>query len=148
MVPGAISIIKGFNVILATANAAKHLRLPLEFFVMGYTCRDKDLLKLGVKITGRYRDEEAAETLREVNADIAWIPSVWPETYCYAMSIPLRACLPVASFNLGAQAARLRRHGGDHLLLPPRLANQPRKLAAALETFAAAQRATVQRKAA
>lgn len=140
VIPGAIGVIKGYNVVLAAAKAARRNRLPIDFVVMGYTRRDKELAREGVEITGRYSDEEADGVLSEICADVAWIPSVWPEAYCYAMSIALRAGLPVAAFNLGAQAARLRRHGGPHLLLPLGLARQPRKLAATLQKFATAQR--------
>lgn len=144
VIPGAISIIKGFEIILAAAKAAQRWPLPLEFVVMGFTRKDKDLLKFGVKITGRYEDEEAEQILQRIDADIAWIPSVWPETYCYALSIPLRARLPVAAFDLGAQATRLRRHGGPHLLLPLGLECRPEELATALEHFAARQRSAAQ----
>ncbi len=148
VVPGAISVVKGYDVILAVAQAAKRRRLPLEIVVMGYTRRDKDLAKAGVKITGRYADDEAASILQDIDADVAWIPSVWPEAYCYALSIPLRAGLAVAAFDLGAQASRLRHHGGPHLLLPLSLTRHPRKLATALQKFAAAQRSSAQQEAA
>ena len=148
VVPGAISTVKGYDIVLAAARAAKRARLPLELIVMGYTRRDKELASVGVKITGRYWDENAGDTLREIDADMAWVPSVWPETYCYALSIPLKAGLPVAAFDLGAQASRLRRHGGDHLLLSIEFARKPQELIAVLHQFASARRRPCQKLAA
>ena len=148
VVPGAISTVKGYDIVLAAARAAKRARLPLELIVMGYTRRDKELASVGVKITGRYWDENAGDTLREIDADMAWVPSVWPDTYCYALSIPLKAGLPVAAFDLGAQASRLRCHGGDHLLLSIEFARKPQELIAVLHQFASARRRPCQKLAA
>jgi GT2 family glycosyltransferase/glycosyltransferase involved in cell wall biosynthesis len=135
VVPGAISVVKGYDVILATAKAARAARLPLEFIVMGFSRRDAELEEAGVTITGKYRDADAQDVLSQIDADLAWVPSVWPETYCYAMSIPLRAGLSVAAFDFGAQATRLGAHGGNHLLLPLQLAKHPKKLAQRLHQF-------------
>jgi hypothetical protein len=113
------------------------MRLPLEFILMGFSRHDAELQEAGVTVTGRYKEIDAQGLLAEIDADLAWVPSVWPEAYCYALSIPLLAGLPVAVFNLGAQAARLRRHGGRHLFLPLPLAKRPRRLVEELHRCAA-----------
>jgi hypothetical protein len=41
---------------------------------------------------------------------------VWPETWCYTLDYALQAALPVAAFNLGAIAERLRGMGVGELM--------------------------------
>jgi GT2 family glycosyltransferase len=106
---GAIGEHKGYRVLLDCARDARTRRLPLEFVVIGYTENDAPLLETGnVFITGRYGEGEAPHLLRREQADLAWLPSVWPETWCYALDHALEAHLPVAAFDLGAIAERLR----------------------------------------
>jgi hypothetical protein len=81
--------------------------------VIGYTENDAPLLATGkVFITGRYTDTEAPHLLATRAARCAWLPSVWPETWCYTLDYALGAGLPVAAFDLGAIAERLRASGG------------------------------------
>ncbi|WP_409566427.1 hypothetical protein [Methylobacterium sp. E-065] len=43
-----------------------------------------------------------------VAADLILLPAIWPETYSSALTMALRTGLPVAAFELGAPAERLR----------------------------------------
>ncbi len=114
---GAIGGHKGYQVLLECARDAAARRLPLEFVVIGYTEDDKPLLKTRkVSITGRYSDIEASHLLRRERPDIVFLPSVWPETWCYTLDYALAAGLPVVSFDLGAIAERLRAAGTGDLL--------------------------------
>ncbi len=114
---GAIGGHKGYEVLLGCARDAAARRLPLEFVVIGYTENDKPLLKTGkVFITGRYSENEAPHLLRRERPDIVFLPSVWPETWCYTLDYALAAGLPVVSFDLGAIAERLRTAGLGMLL--------------------------------
>jgi GT2 family glycosyltransferase/glycosyltransferase involved in cell wall biosynthesis len=115
---GAIGGHKGYQVLLDCARDAAARRLPLEFVVIGYTENDKQLLKTGkVFITGRYSEIEAPHLLRRERPDIVFLPSVWPETWCYTLDYAMAAGLPVVSFDLGAIAERLRA-AGVGILLP------------------------------
>ena len=58
-------------------------------------------------ITGEYKDDDAIALIRAQNAHLAFIPSVWPETWCFALSRAWQAGLKVAAFDLGAQAERI-----------------------------------------
>jgi GT2 family glycosyltransferase len=114
---GAIGGHKGYRVLLDCARDAATRRLPLEFVVIGYTENDKPLLKTGkVFITGRYSEIEAPHLLGRERPDIVFLPSVWPETWCYALDYALAAGLQVVSFDLGAIAERLRTAGLGTLL--------------------------------
>lgn len=128
VVIGAIGKIKGFDILLACARDARHRRLPLEFIVMGYSMNDRLLQEAGVRITGRYLEENALDTLSALSPHVVWLPSVWPETYSYTLSIALRAGLPVAAFDLGAIARRLRELDLADGLMPLAVAGQPGKM--------------------
>ena len=114
---GAIGGHKGYEVLLECARDAAARRLPIEFVVIGYTQNDQPLLKTGmVSITGRYSDIEAPHLLRRERPDVIFLPSVWPETWCYTLDYALAAGLPVVAFDLGAIAERLRAAGLGMLL--------------------------------
>ena len=114
---GAVGIEKGYEVLLACARDARARALPLEFIVVGYTTDDTRLIDAGpVFITGEYAEANAAALIQRQRAHLAFIPSVWPETWCFALSRAWEAGLAVAAFDLGAQAERIRATGRGWLL--------------------------------
>ncbi len=121
VVPGAIGAVKGYDVLLACAADAKRRSLPLRFQVLGYSMDDDALAATGrVDIIGQYEEDEVPALLAQLRPHAAFLPSVWPETWCYALTHVITAGLFVAAFDLGAQAERLRA-AGRGLLLPPLL---------------------------
>jgi GT2 family glycosyltransferase/glycosyltransferase involved in cell wall biosynthesis len=135
---GAIGEHKGYRLLLQCARDARERRLPLEFVVIGYSENDAPLLKTGkVFITGRYTEAEAPHLLRRERPDIAWLASVWPETWCYTLDYALQAGLPVAAFDLGAVAERVR-SSATGVLMPIGL--QPREINDRLLALARGQR--------
>jgi GT2 family glycosyltransferase len=114
---GAIGEHKGYRILLECARDARVRRLPIEFVVVGYTENDAPLLEMGnVFITGRYSEAEAVHLLRREQPALIWLPSVWPETWCYTLDYALATGLPVAAFDLGAIAERLRAKDQGELL--------------------------------
>jgi glycosyltransferase involved in cell wall biosynthesis len=121
VVIGAIGIEKGYEVLLGCARDAAARSLNLSFTVVGHTIDDARLLQTGrVFITGEYADEEVVTLTKAQNCDLAFLPSVWPETWSFTLSHAWRAGLRVTAFDLGAPAERIRRTGYGWLL-PPRL---------------------------
>ena len=111
-VVGAISIDKGFNVLRACAEDAAQRGLRLRFRLVGMSLDDEALMATGrVFVTGRYREAEAVSLLREQQAHVAFLPSVVPESWSFALSNVWQAGLPAAVFDLGALAARVRQTG-------------------------------------
>lgn len=132
LIIGAISKIKGYDALLACAKEARHRRIPVRFSLLGYSMNDAILEAAGIEILGRYQEHEAEDRLRTADPDIVWIPSTWPETFCYTLSIALKAGYPTCVFDIGAQAARLRQLGLDRWILPLDFAHSPSATLAAL----------------
>ncbi len=124
---GALGVEKGYEVLLGCVADAGRRGLPLRFTVVGFTSDDAGLLAAGpVFITGRFAPCEAEALIRQQRADLAFIPSIWPETWCFALGEAWRAGLRAVVFDLGAPAERVRRTGWGHVLplgLPPARVN-------------------------
>ncbi len=117
-VVGAIGLHKGFHVLLACALDARERGLDLSFVVAGTTIDDQRLMETGrVFVTGPYQSDEAVALIRAQRAALAFLPSIWPETWCLGLTELWRAGLRVAAFDIGAPAERIRRTGRG-LLLP------------------------------
>lgn len=125
VVIGAISKMKGYDVLLECAKDAKRRNLKLKFTLMGYSLNDNLLRQQGVNVTGRYFDHDAEQLLVDLNPDYVWLPSLWPETYSYTLSIAFGAGYPVVAFNIGAIAERLKNNRKDDCLLPLEAARNP-----------------------
>jgi GT2 family glycosyltransferase len=114
---GAIGVAKGYDVLLSCARDAARRDLPLEFVVVGHTVDDSRLMATGrVFVTGEFQPDEATALIAAQSARLALLPSIWPETWCYALSDAWRAGLQVAAFDIGAIAERIRRTGRGFLL--------------------------------
>jgi GT2 family glycosyltransferase/glycosyltransferase involved in cell wall biosynthesis len=109
-VVGAIGVEKGYGILLDCARDAAARALNLHFTVIGYTIDDTPLLQTGrVFITGPFAADEAGKLLAGSGATVAFLPSIWPETWCYALSDIWAAGLPAVVFDIGAPAERMRR---------------------------------------
>jgi len=116
-VVGAIGVEKGYEILLACARDAAERGLPLEFVVVGHTIDDARLLNTGrVFVTGEFQPAEAVPMIQAQDAALVWLPSVWPETWCFTLSEAWQAGLRVVAFDLGAPGERIRRAGGGVLL--------------------------------
>jgi GT2 family glycosyltransferase len=115
---GNLTTIKGSNVVAALAKDAMERELPVQFILIGHT--DHAVLNSGslknMTLTGKYKDDEIEELLRHYQPHIALIPSVWPETYSYTLSIALRYGIYPIVFDLGAPARRIKELGFGSIL--------------------------------
>jgi hypothetical protein len=95
-------------VLFGCASDAASRKLGLDFRVIGYTDIDDRLRKLNVVVTGPYYSKQELYGQIEAYApDVAFFPSIWPETYLYTLSDAFnRGIFPVA-FNIGAPAERI-----------------------------------------
>jgi glycosyltransferase involved in cell wall biosynthesis len=116
-VGGAIGLHKGFHVLLACARDAARRSLDLDFVVAGTTIDDQSLIDTGrVFVTGPYSVDEAVPLIRAQASSFAFLPSIWPETWCFGLTELWRAGLRVVAFDIGAPAERIRGTGRGFLL--------------------------------
>lgn len=129
---GNIQAHKGSRILAETAREAFRNVLPLRFIVLGVTDCEEELRSLGnVEIMGPYSDANAEADLRSLQADLAWFPSVCPETYCYTLTIAMDVGLKCVSFDVGALANRIRDYGNG-AILPLAMSSEPLRLATEL----------------
>jgi GT2 family glycosyltransferase/glycosyltransferase involved in cell wall biosynthesis len=114
---GGIGPAKGYDILMECARDAVRRGLGLEFIVAGATAEDSALMETGrIFVTGPYQEGEATALIRAVEADLSFLPSIWPETWCFALSEAWAAGLYTIAFDLGAPAARIRATGRGALL--------------------------------
>lgn len=115
---GALTAVKGAHVLAALAEDAATRSLPIHFTLIGHT--DHTEITRGtygnLLVTGEYREAEMQALLEYHQPHLVLIPSVWPETYCYTLSIALRYGIPPVVFDLGAQGRRVKALGFGHAL--------------------------------
>ena len=66
---------------------------------------DKDLI-----VTGHYRKEDVPDLIRKYDIDIFFIASIWPETFSYTTEEIMKMQMPIAVFDLGAPAERVKNY--------------------------------------
>ena len=120
-VVGAISYQKGYDLLLQAARLVATKKLPIEFVVVGFTADDPRLLATGVvRITGHYQEKEVVPVIQAQDADFAFLPAQWPETWSYVLTQIWQAGLPVIALDLGAPAERIKARKGG-VVIPPHL---------------------------
>lgn len=127
---GYINFPKGRLLLERLARYINQNKLPILINIIGSTDSFENLLKYGVKITGGYESEsEALKLLEIIKPDVIYIPSIWPETYCYTLSLALFSGIPVVVNNLGAQGNRLSLERGRGFVIEKSVYSDPAKLA-------------------
>lgn len=108
VVIGALSQIKGADVVESVALLAAQQQLPIQFHLIGFAYRQlKQYPNAYLTIHGPYEDRNLLFLLDKLDADIAWFPAQCPETYSYTLSACLEKGLPVVAPDLGAFCERL-----------------------------------------
>ena len=105
---GALSAIKGADLLEAVALEAAKRQAPVEFHLLGYGYRHLQTQpRAHLTVHGAYAEKDLPDLLQWLQPDLVWFPALWPETYSYTLSACLQAGLPVVAPNLGAFAERL-----------------------------------------
>jgi len=106
---GALSGLKGADVLEATALEAARCGAPIEFHLLGYGYRPLATHPAArLTVHGEYQESDLPRLLGELKPDLAWFPAQGPETYSYTLSAVLKAGIPVVVPDLGAFAERVQ----------------------------------------
>lgn len=127
-VVGEISVAKGAAVVAGLARALARRPGGTRLTVIGTVDR---AFAAGIDQTGRYRTADLPDLVARAGINLGLVPSIWPETFCYVAEELIALGLPVAAFDLGAPAERLRRYPLGHVLR----AEAPDEILDELETF-------------
>ncbi len=105
---GALSIIKGADLLEDVAVAAAKQGAPVEFHLIGYGYRAlRTQPHARLTVHGRYEEADLPSLLDWLQPDLIWFPAQWPETYSYTLSACLLGGWPVVAPDIGAFAERL-----------------------------------------
>ena len=105
---GALSIIKGADVLEDVALLAGKAGAPLDFHLIGYGYRAlRTRPRAHLTVHGKYDEKELPALLDWLQPDLIWFPAQWPETYSYTLSACLQGAWPVVAPDLGAFSERL-----------------------------------------
>ncbi|HXP04532.1 MAG TPA: glycosyltransferase, partial [Stellaceae bacterium] len=127
---GAIGPNKGYDLLLGCARDALKQGLPIEFNLFGYSEDETPLRQLAnVRLLGEYARADLPRLLAENPCDVALFLSIWPETYCYALSDAYALGLYPIALGFGALEERIAASGVG-ALLP--LASTPAEINAAI----------------
>lgn len=103
---GAISEQKGLKVIRSLLERIEERHMDMKIVIIGESSEKID--SPAFSITGRYKREEIPELTIKNDIDVFMIPSVWPETFSYTTSEIMSMGMPIAVFDLGAPAERVK----------------------------------------
>ena len=105
---GAISTIKGADLLEACALDAVQRKLPLDYQLIGFAYRElTQWPHAALAVQGSYDDHELSALIEASATDVVWIPALVPETYSYTLSAAIQSGLPVVVPDLGALGGRI-----------------------------------------
>jgi len=105
---GAINTVKGGHVVYNLADYIQNNNSDIEIHLFG-DITPKYLHKR-IFYHGRYNREELPKIIEENCIDLIFIPSICPETFSYTTEEAIMMDIPVAVFNIGAPAERVREY--------------------------------------
>jgi GT2 family glycosyltransferase/glycosyltransferase involved in cell wall biosynthesis len=138
LIIGGINEQKGARLLQAMAAEALEAGRDMSFHIVGHSDRDQAFAELAnVAMTGRYREADLAGLVAAQDAHAFFMSSLWPETYSYVLSSALAMGFPIAAFDIGAQAERLREAAPDSLFLDLAMARDPGRVNRAILSWMA-----------
>ena len=105
-VVGSINVYKGAGIVAEMAGIIEREQLPARIVVIGTI--DNVSPSPALRITGAYRSEALPDMLRREGVGICLLPSICHETFSYVTAELMAYGMPLAVFDLGAPAERVR----------------------------------------
>lgn len=107
-IPGTITGIKGSLIIKDMISFIEARSLNIRVVIIGTI--DIKIRSRALFVTGRYKTGNFVNLVENNNIDILFIPSVCPETFSFTTEESIRMGVPVAVFNIGAPAERVKKY--------------------------------------
>lgn len=105
-VVGAINVYKGAEMVAEMVRLIEAESLPMRIVVIGSI--DGVAPSPSLSVTGRYKYADLPAILEQQRVSLCFLPSICHETFSYVTSELLAMGMPLASFDLGAPAERIR----------------------------------------
>ncbi len=99
---------KGSDLVEACLKEIEEKNLNIRFVLIGQTMGCSMEGYKNFYATGEYHVSDLPRLVYENDIDIFLMASVWPETFSYTTTEVMQMGLPVASFDLGAPAERIK----------------------------------------
>lgn len=115
-VVGGINLAKGAQILEAMVRLAEGNRLPVCFELFGNI--DRLIDSPCFHDNGAYEPDRLAPLVAGRGCHAIFLPSIWPETYCYVLDEVIGLGLPVGVFDLGAPAERIRHWPNGFVVAP------------------------------
>lgn len=114
---GAIGPNKGAYTLFEICSYIYKYDLPINIYVIGFTCNDK-LIKdyTFVHVIGAYDEEDFPKIVADYNLHYSLFLSPWPETFSYTISLAFANRLWPFVLNIGAPAERVADSGFGTIL--------------------------------
>jgi glycosyltransferase involved in cell wall biosynthesis len=113
-VVGQIGFHKGASIVQNLASLIKQRALDVKILVIGSI--EVRCEKSVVSETGPYKQSDLPNLIANNQVSFAFFPSIWPETFSYVVEELTILGVPIAAFNIGAPAERLRKHSNSLLI--------------------------------
>ncbi|MFC1955010.1 FkbM family methyltransferase [Chloroflexota bacterium] len=107
-VVGNLSEHKGAGVIREIVNLIDRDVMPVSVTVIGAMGSVPE--SATIRVTGEYKREDLPMIIEQTGANVFFVPSVWPETFCYVAEELMALGLPVSVFNVGAPPERISKY--------------------------------------
>lgn len=107
---GVLAIHKGSNFIAELLDEIEKQKLDVKVKLIGDTEKVDFGRYSNFEKTGPYAPSDLPQLIYENDIDIFLISSVWPETFSYTTEEVIKMGMPIAAFDLGAPAERIRRY--------------------------------------
>lgn len=113
-VVGHINVYKGAAVVAEMAQIIEREALPARIVVIGSI--DNVLPSAALTVTGAYHGGQLPAILRREAVGICWLPSICHETFSYVTAELMAHHMPLAVFDLGAPAERVRNYARGRII--------------------------------
>lgn len=117
---GNINFDKGAEVVYALAEYIEHQAVDMRIHIFGNLAPPYDGLFKEAKcvvLHNAYVKAELPELMEKNEIDLVLIPSIWPETFSYTTEEAMQMGIPVAVFDLGAPAERVKKYAKGLILV-------------------------------